>query len=179
MRNWNRLIVGALAVALAAIGCDPYTSENKDAPTIVAVFATDGNPDGAAFTDGTGSGSTWTVANIPSTCIPDPAAVGGTVLADQFAIFVTASKDLSGPSIEASAGTCVPTGNWLTHTGPTPLPTTSVAAGSWFSCYFPSSPSVNIGGSVVIFKAAAYNTGTSWNAVASFVGDTANTAIYT
>lgn len=171
MKNWNRLIVGCLAVALSATACDPYASENTGAPYIAAVFATDGNPDGATYTDGTGSGSTWTIADIPSTCYPDPATPStGTVLADQYAIFVTANKVLSGPSIETTPGSCDPTNAWLTATTPP-------AGQSWFTCYYPSSPSVNLGGSVVIFKTAAY-TG-SWNSVATLEGDTVNPVTYT
>lgn len=171
MRNWNRLIVGALGVALAATGCDPYADENKGPPSIAIVFATDGNPDGAVFVDGTGTGSTWTIANIPSTCFPDPATPStGAVLADMYAIFVTANKLLSGPSIETSPGSCVPTGSWLTAS-PTPLGDT------WFSCYFPSSPTADLGGSVVIFKAAAYSG--SWHAVAALEGAALTPTTYT
>ncbi len=174
MKTCNRLIVGALAVALAAAACDPYASENKDAPYIAAVFATDGDATNGAFAvDGTGSGSTWTIADIPSTCFPDPATPStGTVLADAYAIFVTANKLLSGASIETTAGSCIPAGNWLTATTP---PTGQ----SWFTCYYPSSPSVDLGGSVVIFKTAAYTDTDSWNAVATLEGDPFVTITYT
>ncbi len=176
MKNCNRLVVGALAVGLLATACDPYASENTGPPSIAAVFATDGNPDGAAFTEGTGSGSTWTIAGIPSTCHPlataPISAPTGTVLADQYAIFVTADKALSGPSIENPPQSCIPAGTprWLTAS-PTP------GGQSWFSCYTPSSPSVNLGGSVVIFKTAAYSG--SWNTVATLEGDVVNPVSYT
>jgi hypothetical protein len=183
MRNWNRLIVGVLALALAATACDPYEGENTGTPSIAAVFATDGNPDGASFTEGAFNStlSRWEILDIPSTCHPDPTAPitapAGSILADQYAIFATANKLLSGPSIEqAPAGSCLPA---LTGTGGTPwLTATPTPVGqSWFSCYFPSSPSPNLGGSVVMFKTDAYSG--SWNEVALLEGITTAATTYT
>lgn len=183
MRNWNRLIAAVLAMGLAATACDPYEGENTGTPSIAAVFATDGNPDGASFTEGAFNSTTsqWEILDIPSTCHPDTTAPitapTGSILADQYAIFVTANKLLSGPSIEqAPAGSCLPaltgTGGteWLTAT-PTPL------GQSWFSCYFPSSPSPDLGGSVVMFKTDAYSG--SWNEVALLEGITTAATTYT
>ncbi|HZY02273.1 MAG TPA: hypothetical protein VFF02_02145, partial [Anaeromyxobacteraceae bacterium] len=183
MRNWNRLIVAVLALALAATACDPYQGENTGTPSIAAVFATDGNPDGASFTEGAfnSTSSRWEILDIPSTCHPDTTAPitapAGSILADQYAIFVTANKLLSGPSIEqAPAGSCLPalTGaggtEWLTAT-PTPV------GQSWFSCYFPSSPSPDLGGSVVMFKTDNFND--TWNAVAVLEGSATTTTSYT
>ena len=55
----------------------------------------------------------------------------------------------------AATQVCVPAGGWLSASQ-TP------AGARWFSCYDPSSPNTNEGGSIVIFAAAAFDRTTDW-----------------
>lgn len=180
MGNRRGSILGGLAAAMLWTGCDPYAGENTGPPSVIGVFATDGDPFGPSFVDGTGSGAAWSVT-IPSTCTPDPlVAATGAVTADLPVIFVKVNKLLDGQSIEAPPQgpppqqICLPAGSppWLTAT---PVP----VGESWRSCYSPGSPTVAEGSSVVLFKAAAYDGAVPWSAVASLEGAALGDTTYT
>lgn len=134
MKTLTKLALTLIAVA-GLQACDPYEDENKGAPSVVNVIATDGG----VATEGTNDGTSWTVATS-----------SGTV------IFVKANpgKLLDGASIQATPVDCTPANDWLSVNGAT--------AAGWSTCYYPQSPSSAEGASVVIYPGPSITDVDSW-----------------
>jgi len=138
----------ALAAAAAVLGaCDPYNEEPGGTPAITFVWAGGYDVDEAFY---------GVEDNTAPYAFADPAISASSI---SLAFIVKANVLLNGASIEGTPQTCTPAGattadpdGWLTVTGPT------LAGGSWFTCYYPSTPTdVEPGGAVWIFYAAEYD----------------------
>lgn len=139
----------ALAAAAAVLGaCDPYNDEPGGTPAVTFVWA--GGYDAAKEFYGV-EDSTAPYA------LADAAISASSV---SLAFIVKANVLLNGASIENEPQTCVPAGatgadpdGWLTITAPAGL-----AGGSWYTCYYPSTPTdTEPGGAIWIFYAAEYD----------------------
>ena len=145
MTNIKWSILGVLAAAAMLAACDPYEDQSTAAPVVVAVTATNGAPSIPGlgdYTEGTASGTAWTVADVPSDC------AAGVVTSHEPILFVTSNQVLDGASIQAGLQDCTPAGTpaWLTATPPAPLGET------WYACFQPGTPSPDLGSNVVIFR---------------------------
>jgi len=115
-------------IALAVSACDPYADPPGGTPSITYVTLLGAGLDelGPDFTFDTDARS------------------GGAIL------IVKANVLLAGASVEAVPQTCAEANNWLTVTGDAGL-----AAGSWYTCYYPSTATGSEpGGAVWIYHTA-------------------------
>jgi hypothetical protein len=129
------IVLGALlAVGITACDPDPYDDEQGGTPAVIGVSVTDGEhpTDGAADASGL-----WSVVGEEAT---------------QNVVFVFANKLLDGATIQTSPADCTPAGNWLTVTTTAPAITCETGAPAWYTCYVPSSPRPEQGGSIAIFQ---------------------------
>lgn len=147
-------MIAALA-AIGLVGCgEPWPGENKADPQILRVIAMD--PGALGAFDSTGSttvtapdaNGTWDLTGV------DPVAA---------VIVVQANKLLDGATIQTSPADCTPVAGAFTFTPAPPAGTT------WYTCYNPTSPNTDQGGSVMIYAgddpvdpgtAAAFDPGT-------------------
>jgi hypothetical protein len=144
--NYRAIVLGAL-LAVGFTACDPYEDEKGGTPAVTSVVLSDGStPTEVTAPDSSG---TWAVTGEDSA---------------QNVVFVIANKLLSGSSIQTTPTDCTPANNWLTVT--TTAPEISCDAGqtpAWYTCYLPSSPVPEQGGTVAIFRACeAPNSTDGW-----------------
>jgi hypothetical protein len=143
-----------LALLAAAAACDPFQPASTAAPQVVSAFVTGYDGDFLAPVEGTpdAAPNTWTVPGG-----------GQPALTTQNTLWIVTNQLLDGASIQEKPDTdlldgdplCVPAAGWLSASQ-TP------AGATWFSCYNPSSPDTDEGGSIVIFAAAAFVKGDDW-----------------
>jgi hypothetical protein len=154
----KKLSMMLAAMALVAVGCDPYEDAPGGDPAIVTVTAAGRTAAGVndAVT-GTEAGGQWTVDGVP-------VGTGGNNV-----IVVTTNKLLDGSTIQSapqdpadatSAGDCTPANSWLTITrngAPEPLnyadPATPTDNWQWYTCYYPGAATTSYGASIQIFRA--------------------------
>ena len=133
-----RMGIAALA-AIGLVGCgEPWPGENKADPQIVRVIAQDPgalggfDPTGSTTVTAPDASGTWLLTGV------DPVAA---------VINVQANKTLDGASIQASPTPtdCTPAPGAFTFTPPPP------AGAAWYTCYNPTSPNTDQGGTVQIY----------------------------
>jgi hypothetical protein len=154
MKNlkWLSLVL----TAVFAVGCDPYDDVKSGTPTFLSATAAD-LVNGVAY----GAAATGDTATIDITCADvtanfcplDPTDPDADQLTDfttltDLAVFITFDRQIDGAAVQSTLDDCSPTAGWLSVT---PAP---AAGEAWYSCYSPSSPSPDEGGSVVVFTAA-------------------------
>jgi hypothetical protein len=154
----KKLSMMLAAMALVAVGCDPYEDAPGGDPAIVAVTAAGRTAAGVnASIDGTEAGGQWTIDGVP-------VGAGGNNV-----IVVTTNKLLDGSTIQtapqdpadaSSTGDCKPANSWLTITrngAPDALnyadPATPTDNWQWYTCYYPAAATTNYGASIQIFRA--------------------------
>jgi hypothetical protein len=136
------IVLGALlAVGITACDPDPYDDERGGEPAVIGVSLSGLDPveEHLVPIDGTQDASgAWSV-------VGDNAA--------QNVVFVFANKLLDGATIQTSPADCTPAANWLTVTTTAPAITCEAGTPAWYTCYVPSSPRPEQGGSIAIFQA--------------------------
>jgi putative hemolysin len=148
-----------LALLAAAAACDPFQGASTAVPQVVSAFVTGYDGDFLAPVEGTPgvAPGTWAVPGD-----------GQPALTTQNTLWIVVSNLLDGasiqetpdPDVDPETGTyCIPAGGWLSASQ-TPAGTT------WFTCYNPSSPTADEGGSIVIFAAADFKKVNDWFTVA-------------
>jgi hypothetical protein len=142
-----RAILGALVAVGMLAGCDPYDDESGGQARVISVVLTDGSTPTEALADASGGAIT----------------VNGEDAA-QNVVFVVTDRLLNGASIQTSVDDCTPANGWLTvTTTAAPLTCEAGETAQWYSCYVPSSPVPEQGGSVAIFQSCvAPNTTDGW-----------------
>lgn len=179
----KKLSMTLAAVALVAVGCDPYDDAPGADPQIVqvtaagrlipAILAEEPGADGfwvlddGVPEDADGNGFVEESERAPFEDLLVPAGAGGANV-----IVITTNKLLDGNSIQSapqdltdatSTGDCRPANAWLTITKnpgtgavPEALTYADTAGGSdfqWYSCYYPAAATSSFGASIEIFRA--------------------------
>ncbi|MFT3913841.1 MAG: hypothetical protein QM704_06945 [Anaeromyxobacteraceae bacterium] len=166
----KKTLITLAVLGLAAVGCDPYKDPPSGTPAVISAVITGRNagledlvfgwdPNYVGPYNGTLSGDTWTNflngdETTPAADRHGPTRSPSAATYGRILVFTT-NRLLDGASVEQTPNSCLPvtSANWtFTGTGPTAL-ATAFPTGSWYTCYYPSSPTDTIGASVYVYYA--------------------------
>jgi hypothetical protein len=152
-------MIAALA-AVGLVGCgEPWPGENKTSPQIARVIAMDPaslggfDPTGSVQVNAPDAAGVWQLSGMNYVIPGDPTATPPEpdTPAQASLIVVQANKLLDGASIQVSPTDCTPVPGALTITPAPP------AGNTWYTCYNPTSPNTDQGGSVMIYAGSDAN----------------------
>jgi len=147
-------IIALAALSLSVGACDPYEDEPGGTPQVIQAMVS-GRLSGPWFdntADGTGLWTPDTTygEDAEGNLIEVPENPAESAGSDGRIVVVKTNVLLDGASIEATPQSCVPAGNWLNVT----TAPAGLTGGTWYTCYFPGTPTTLEGASVLIYYSA-------------------------